>query len=214
MKRFFAVALTLALLVGLLTLPVLARDAADVVRDALRNQILFDDMYFLCETVDQGAPDDVFSAVLTIYPDVVAVLKHNLDEGSGMLASDDLGLAAADEIYRDAVYYLFRSDVFFDGLCRLTEVIQSGDNYALGAAMAEVYPDWIVTLKKGMESQRLGGTSGGGATDDVPADKDDADTDIWMLIVTGVAGAALGAATVWLVMRLLGKSKKNRGNML
>ena len=77
MKKHIAFILLIAMILTLAfsTTAIYAKSDADVVKDFLKGQIVFDDFVKFKESVDSGDGGKIFMCVLEIYPDFVTQMK-------------------------------------------------------------------------------------------------------------------------------------------
>lgn len=191
MKRIFPVLLIFVLL-GTLTIPVSAKDAAAVVKELQREPQLAEDLYVLCEVVDAGDGAKIFQVVLERYQNLIAMIKAHQNEDVTGNVTVSSAAGQGNPRYLKAVKALLRSQVFFDDMAKLNEVVATGDGNKIFLAIMEQYPDYVAGLKRGMEEADVSQTASILTTGTGAA---------LCLIGAAAVGAAVGGAAVYAVMK-------------
>lgn len=189
MKRILSIIFVLSMLTGIFTMSASAKTVPAVIEGVKREQVIWDDMYMLCEAVDSGDAVNIFNTVLAVYPDLVTMIKKNMnDDYSGTNNTAKTG----NERYIFAVTELMKSQIFFDDLAKLTEEISSGDSGKIFSCILEIYPDFVTGLKKGLSSYLYTGT--------IITEESGEHFAVW-IICAGVCGIAVGAVAVYVIMK-------------
>ena len=196
MKRICSMILMLFMLAGLFSFPVSAKEIPEVIRGVTAEQVIFDDMYQLCEAVDGEDVSAIFQTVLVVYPDLVAMIKKNMEDD---YVPNPSSKKVGDERYCYAVTMLMENPVFTDDLVKLAEKVSDGDVGKIYECVLEIYPDIIAALKKGLGNYSPNETASLPLGSIIHDDADD-HTVLWV-ICAGIGGIAVGALSVYVIMK-------------
>lgn len=206
MKRIFSFLLVLAMLAGIVVLPVAAKSRIEVIEEIKRDPVIFNGLCRLCGAIESaessGEPGKIFACVLEIYPDWIAAIKKHSEGNS------TTGDAAEDpeqsKRYREAVKSLLSNQIFTDDFVKLAEAVEGNDAGKIFSAVLEIFPDFIEGLKKGMNKYDA---EHGGLAGSMSEPRGSDLTLLWVLCA-GVGGMLIGGAAVYLLMKKKRDSEK------
>lgn len=190
MKRFISVLLAIILLVSTFTITAFAKDSAEIVKQTLRSERVFDVFAQIADVVHDGDGSEIFQTVLKTYPDLIAEIKKASNGDSDNYESD---YVANDKETITVVRHMIKSQLIFDDLAKLADAVSTNDAAKMFMCILEIYPDFVAEAKKGWAEVE--------DSSSVASIFTESKNYVGYTILSGIGGLLIGAGVTFAIMK-------------